>query len=319
MKNLIRKILREQLEGGKNNPLSEKEIRIFKYVNKVKPTLTKKSEYLDLFKTLMKVIGKPESDARFYYEIYVSNYRPEGDYENLDNTTFKNIMDFKQRKIPNTTAFEYTSAKMPFKGSNLEGFWNWNEENELYYIVTSYNWYPIYLFINNKWYRVSNTYSSSTAKHISHANPFRKQYDPNIKNTVTIVTPDELREIRDGKPMEDIKSNRVILFMQRIGNELNNVKPSKMITFGWGEDKKKVKYTIKNVRDTEGKVRFTIDIDRAGTVEGTNKMVINPEGYIVPSPFSEDIEDGIKTRIIDEYRIYLNPENTTFIFQHPKK
>ena len=30
------------------------------------------------------------------------------------------------------------------------------------------------------------------------------------------------------------------------------------------------------------------------------EMVVNPEGYVVPSPFSEDIENGIKQRLLSD-------------------
>ena len=320
MKNLIKLILKEQLEGTGENPLSEKEIRMFKYVNKVKNSVKTQSDYLNLFKTLMKMVGRPDSDARFYYEVYTANYRPEGDYENLDKTTFKHYREFKQRRTPNNGAYEYASGKLPFKGSNLEGYWDINDNNEWYYVITSYNWYPIYLFIGNQWYRVSNSYSSSTAKHLSGANPMRKAtYDPNIKDRIITVTPDEIKNIMNGKSMETIKTNRLSSFMNRFGNDMNMGHPSKMITIGWGDDRKKVKFTIKNVKEENGKIVFNIRIDKAGTVEGTNKMVVNPEGYVVPSPFSESIENGIEQRMIMDYSDFLKTDNTKFEFYHPKK
>ena len=319
MKELIIKILREQLEGIGDNPLSEKEIRLFKYINKQGDSLKKKNKLISLFRTMMQMIGRPESDARFYYEIYTANYRPEGDYENLNKDNFKHYRDFKQRRTPNNGAYEYSSAKMPFKGSNLEGFWDINDNNEWYYIVISYGWYPIYLFINDQWYKVSNTYSSSTSKQMSHVNPMRRRtYDPNIKDQIITVTPSEIKSIREGQPMEDIKTNRLTSFMSRIGNEINKNKPSRMITMGWGDDRKKVKFSIENVKESRGKINFLIKIEKAGTVEGTNRLVVNPEGYIVPSPFSEDIENGIKQRIISDYSDMLNNDNTSFKFNHPK-
>lgn len=107
--------------------------------------------------------------------------------------------------------------------------------------------------------------------------------------------------------------------MNRLGNEMNMVHPQRMITIGWGNDRKKVKFTIKDVREGGDKINFTIRIDKAGTVEGSNKMVVNPEGYVVPSPFSEDIENGIEQRIINDYSDFLKTDNTSFKFYHPKK
>jgi hypothetical protein len=315
MKNLIKRILNEQLEGTGDKPLSEKEIRLFKYLNTHKKETKTQAALLDLVSTMMPMIGKNPNEARFYYEVYTANFRPDGDYENLDKNNFKDYREFKQRKTPNNNAYVYTGSKIPFKGSNLEGTWNVNRNNEWYYVVTSYNWYPIYLFINNQWYRVSNNWSSSTSKHLSNANPNRKNYDSNLQQEVTSVTPDEIKSIMDGKSLTDVKTNRVSNFKEKFAEALKST--SKLISIGWGEDKKKVKYTITDVSEENGKIKFDIRINKAGTVEGTNKMVVNPDGYIHPSPFSEDLEEGIAQRIMYDNKDYLSKDNTIFVFQHP--
>jgi hypothetical protein len=315
MKNLIKRILNEQLEGTGDKPLSEKEIRLFKYLNTHKKETKTHAALLDLVSTMMPMIGKNPNEARFYYEVYTANFRPDGDYENLDKNNFKDYREFKQRKTPNNNAYVYTGSKIPFKGSNLEGTWNVNRNNEWYYVVTSYNWYPIYLFINSQWYRVSNNWSSSTSKHLSNANPNRKNYDSNLQQEVTSVTPDEIKSIMDGKSLTDVKTNRVSNFKEKFAEALKST--SKLISIGWGEDKKKVKYTITDVSEENGKIKFDIRINKAGTVEGTNKMVVNPDGYIHPSPFSEDLEEGIAQRIMYDNKDYLSKDNTIFVFQHP--
>lgn len=315
MKNLIKRILNEQLEGTGDKPLSEKEIRLFKYLNTHKKETKTQAALLDLVSTMMPMIGKNPNEARFYYEVYTANFRPDGDYENLDKNNFKDYREFKQRKTPNNNAYVYTGSKIPFKGSNLEGTWNVNRNNEWYYVVTSYNWYPIYLFINSQWYRVSNNWSSSTGKHLSNANPNRKNYDSNLEQEVTSVTPDEIKSIMNGKSLTDVKTNRVSNFKEKFAEALKST--SKLISIGWGEDKKKVKYTITDVSEENGKIKFDIRINKAGTVEGTNKMVVNPDGYIHPSPFSEDLEEGIAQRIMYDNKDYLSKDNTIFVFQHP--
>jgi hypothetical protein len=315
MKNLIKRILNEQLEGTGDKPLSEKEIRLFKYLNTHKKETKTQAALLDLVSTMMPMIGKNPNEARFYYEVYTANFRPDGDYENLDKNNFKDYREFKQRKTPNNNAYVYTGSKIPFKGSNLEGTWNVNRNNEWYYVVTSYNWYPIYLFINNQWYRVSNNWSSSTSKHLSFSDPNRKNYDTNLENTVISVTPDEIKSIMDGKSLTDVKTNRVSNFKEKFADALKST--SKLMSIGWGEDKKKVKYTITDVSEEDGKIKFDIRIDKAGNVEGTNKMVVNPDGYIHPSPFSEDLEEGIAQRIMYDNKDYLSKDNTIFVFQHP--
>ena len=185
MKELIKKFLKEQLEGGQEgNPLSRKEVILFKYLNKHRKDAGTQKELLNLVKGMMSFIGRPESDSKFYYEVYTANFRPDGDYENLDQQSFRDFRQFKQRKTPNNGAYEYTAAKIPFKGSNLEGYWDVNGKNEWYYVVVSYGWYPLFLFINNMWYKVMDSYSSSTAKQISHSNQVR--YNSGLKDDALV-------------------------------------------------------------------------------------------------------------------------------------
>ena len=312
---IIKLIIKEQLEGQGDNPLSEKEIRLFKYLNKHKQDMGNQSKMLAFVKTMMPFVGRPESDARFYYEVYTANYRPNGDYENLDKTTFRNFKEFKQKKTPNNNAYQFSSAKIPFKGSNLEGYWDVNNKNDWYYVVKSYNWYPVYLFINNQWYVVSNAYSSSTSKQMSQVNPVR--YNSGLDAKVISVTKNEMSSLIDGKSLDDIKSERVTNFGEKFARSLIGTK--KLLSLGWGDNRKKVNYTISNVKSEDGKIKIEVTINKAGTVEGTNKMVINPEGYVHPSPFSEDLEDGIKSKIMMDNKDYLTDDNTEFTFDHPTK
>jgi hypothetical protein len=312
---IIKLIIKEQLEGQGDNPLSEKEIRLFKYLNKHKQDMGNQSKMLAFVKTMMPFVGRPESDARFYYEVYTANYRPNGDYENLDKTTFRNFKEFKQKKTPNNNAYQFSSAKIPFKGSNLEGYWDVNNKNDWYYVVKSYNWYPVYLFINNQWYVVSNAYSSSTSKQMSQVNPVR--YNSGLDAKVISVTKNEMSNLIDGKSLDDIKSERVTNFGEKFARSLIGTK--KLLSIGWGDNRKKVNYTISNVKSEDGKIKIEVTINKAGTVEGTNKMVINPEGYVHPSPFSEDLEDGIKSKIMMDNKDYLTDDNTEFTFDHPTK
>lgn len=315
MDKLIRKIIREQTEGTENKPFSEKEIRLFKYLNKNKKDYPTQAKLLGLIKTMMPFIGRPESDARFYYEVYTANYRPDGDYENIVKSNFKDFRGFKQRRTPNNTAYEYSSAKIPFKGSNLEGYWNVNQNNEWYYVVESYGWYPIFLFINNIWYRVSDSYSSSTAKHLSGSNPVR--YNSGLKSDVYSVTRSEIKDLKNGKSLDEIRRKRVTNFLSEFAKSLIGTK--RTISIGWYENRKKVNFTISNIKEEDGKIKIYVTINKAGRIEGTNRMVVDPEGYIVPSPFSEDIENGIEERVISDNSDYLNGDNTEFVFEHPSK
>lgn len=63
------------------------------------------------------------------------------------------------------------------------------------YVITSYNWYPIYIFKEGKWYIVSESYSSSTGKQIGQTRIY--------KNT-TYMTAKEMAELRRGKDVSEI-------------------------------------------------------------------------------------------------------------------
>jgi len=123
--------------------------------------------------------------------------------------------------------------------------------------------------------------------------------------------------VRGVKTFDKIKKERVEEFSK------NDVKKSligkpRWVSMGWGPDKKKVNFTVDKIKKTGGKINVEITINKAGNVEGTNRLVVNPEGYVVPSPFSEDIEKGIKYRFITDNSKYLNDDNVTFTFNHPK-
>ena len=312
MRDLIKKILKEQLEGGENdNPLSKKEILLFKYLNKHKHQTKTKKVLVDLIKSMMDVFGLPSNDALFYYEVYTANFREDGDYENLTKENFKDYRLFKQSKTPNNKASEYSSAKIPFKGSNLEGKWDVNRKNEWYYVITSYGWYPIYLFINDKWFKTSDTYSMSTAKQMSQVNPI--SYSSDLKSDVIKVTQDDIKGLMYGVyTLEEINNAKVVNFTTKIKSEL--VGSKKLLTLGYGDTAKKVSYTISDIKEEDGKIKIIITIIKAGKVVN-NKMVVDNDYQNIPG-FVEEVENGIKRQIISSNEKYLSEDNSTFEFIH---
>ena len=215
MRELIKRILNEEQETP---VLTKKEILLFKYINDNKQESKTKKDLIKFIGEMLRYFGMPLNEATMYYETYTANFRPNGDYENLTKDNFKDYRQFKQRKVTNNTAYEYATAKMPFKGSNVEGQWDVNNKNEWYYVITSYEWYPIFLFINNQWYRTLETYSNSTSKQMNHVNPVR--YDSGLQEDVKVVTKYEMERIMDGSyNFDDVKTRRVIDFVRGKDNE----------------------------------------------------------------------------------------------------
>jgi hypothetical protein len=300
MKELIRRILREEQEG----PLTKKEIMLFKYIDKNKKETKTKDDFLKFLKSILPVLGLPVNQANFYYEVYTANFRPEGDYENLTKENFKDYRLFKQRKVTNNTAYEYATAKMPFKGSNVEGQWDVNNNNEWYYVVKSYGWYPIFLFINDQWYRTLDTYSSTTRKQMSQVNPVK--FDSNLNSDVMSVTKGEMERLMDGRyNIERVKTDRVSNFV-KVKDKVTN--QSKLISGGWGDNAHRVNFMVKDVEDVEGKIKIFVKILKAGKM--VDRKMIPDSNFKDNTELFDDIMKTIKYDILRTYPNYLTNDNT---------
>ena len=309
MKRTLKSIIHEMTTNLENeNRLSREEIFMFKQLNRRRSDFKTQKELMNFIDTLIFALGLDEKNTRFYYEIYIQNYRPEGDYENL---TYQNVKNLKPKRVSNINSSEYVSSKLPFIGSNLKGYWGFNNKNQSYYVVKSYGWYPIFLFINNKWYEVSDRYSSSTGKQISHSRPYR--YSSEVDDRIYSVTRDEMDKLIRGIDLSEIEKDRVKNFVEKFKTDYG--KTGKTITIGYGNDRKRVTFNIDRVSKLRDKVKVLVSILKAGPVVN-NKMVVNPEGYMSDLEFVDDIEMEIKNRVIRDNSDYLTPENTVFEFKH---
>lgn len=286
---------------------TKSEIRLFKYLNSKKGS---DRNLLQLIQNMLPFLNLNNSNARYYLEIYTMNYRPNGDYENVTQENYQDVAELKPKKTSNNTAYEYASAKMPFKGSNLEGHWAVNLSGDKYYVVNSYNWYPIFLFINDQWYQVLDNYSSSTSKHISHSNPIR--YNSGLDSEVEMVTASEIKSIMNGKSPDETLNLRVGNFVDNVGPDLIGVKKTKQIYDYQSDFSAKVVYIISDVNNVDGKIIFDIKILKAGKLDG-RKMVEDPELYN-DQGFMSNVRKGLESEIISNNRRFLTKKNTQFNF-----
>jgi hypothetical protein len=301
MKEFIKMVLREEQESP---VLNKKEILLFKYINDNKQNAGTKNEMVKFIQEMLRYFGMSPNDATMYYEIYTANFRPDGDYENLTKENFKDYRQFKQRKVTNNTAYEYAIAKMPFKGSNVEGQWDVNNNNDWYYVVKSYGWYPIFLFINDQWYRTLDTYSSTTRKQMSQVNPVK--FDSNLNADVMSVTKGEMERLMDGRyDIERVKTDRVSNFV-KVKDKVTN--QSKLISGGWGDNAHRVNFMIKDVEDVDGKIKISVEVLKAGKMID-RKMI--PDSNFKNNPeLLDGIMKTIKQDILRTYPSYLTDNNT---------
>ena len=307
MRSLIKQILKEELD--------RREITLFNELNKEKNQLKIKSNIIDYIKKISIYLGLDPNMSQYYYLLWKANYRKEGGYNKISPEEFIGAKDLPQRTISNPQSGNFVRAKAPFKGSNLEGRWGTDKNGVDYYVVISYRWYPVYLFKQDKWYRTSNTYSSSTSRQMNNADPIG--FKDNVERDFTWVTKPEMDVLMYGTATyEDIMKGKVKNIVKNKEDFINK-KPKFAKNWGWGNDytPMKARFKVTDIRDEGDKAVVDVTIDDAGTRERqptnglvTNRMVPSNGGYLkgeVEGVTKEKVESTIKSHITRNFRDYV--------------
>jgi hypothetical protein len=333
MKDIIRRILLEQSE----KPLSPEEIRLFKELNKNEKSLTSDKKKLNFIEDLSSYLSLPKKSATYYLQLYKANYRPGGDYQNITFDDFVDMRNLPAIKTTNVRSDIYSTPKLPFKGSNLYGRWEKDNKGVQYYVIVSYNWYPIYLFKENKWYKVYHPYSISTSKQMSNVNPIG--YDSTVGTDVVYVDKDEMDKLRYGATYEDIMKEKPKK-LSKSKEDFLSKRTSTAKGGRWGSYLK-VKFKITDIREEGDKAVVDVNVIDAGPTEGdgSNKMIPTQGKYVtgeIPGVTKENVEKTIKNKILGNFKQFVGnfpkwseetgydldsyPEKHTvkFNFIHPK-
>lgn len=313
MKELIRKILKEYTEEG----LSKLIASYFSYLNREKPKT--KKELKQLIKDTLPMINKKENEVELYYNLYLSNYREDGRYDLIPPEELIGPSQFASKRTTNVKSDTFTKNKMPFKGSNLEGRWEKDGRGVKYYVVISYGWYPIYLFKEGVWYKVTESYSSSTGRQLSNASPV--DYDDEIGKDIIWVSKKEMEKLIDGATYDEIMRGKTEGLLRDKEDFI-----SKRVRFaqdwGYGEDYTpiKVRFKITDIREEGDKAVIDVTIEDAGIrkqeesphgsgyMVTSNKMVPSQGGYLrgeIPNVNKEKVEKVIKNRILHDYKDFI--------------
>ena len=207
MKYVISEIQFKKLLEQSKEPSMTLIEKLFKLLNEEKKKHKTRAALIEVIKNFSKYVDIPEEYSLYLLELYLLNYNKDGDYSNLTKGNFIDPRTMKGKTTPNTKANLYTIAKMPFKGSNLEGYWDKDWNGNPYYKVVSYRWYPIYIYKDNKWYEVTKRYSSSTSKQMSNANPV--EWSDYLISTVYTLTQDEMKMLEQGKSHDEIMKSKL--------------------------------------------------------------------------------------------------------------
>lgn len=311
-------------------------IKLFKLLNEEKKKHKKRSDLLEVIKNFSKFLGIPEDKSLYLLELYLLNYRKDGDYSSLTKTNFVDPRFSKGKITSNNKADLYTKAQLPFRGSNLEGYWRKDLNGDQYYKVMSYNWYPIYIFKHDKWYETTKRYSSSTSKQMFRSNPV--EWNSDLSENVYLLSPEEMRMLEKGFSHEDIMKEK----LRKIKSLEPDMKKERMSTtkiysfFDTDETRRipetNIKFKVNSI-DLEGdKAVVTIDVYDVVKRE-RGKQVPTPQNYLkgeIPNLTPQKVEDKIKIHMRHKLKDYVGtrfnyndetPLNTLidFKFNHLKK
>lgn len=308
--------------------LNRSTVKLFKILNTEKKNLKTRANILEFLTKALKLIGLNPDLALYYLELYVLNYRKDGNYESLGKNDIIDPKKQKGKTITNTKAWMYTIAQMPFKGSNLSADWRNDSKGVPVYIVQSYGWYPILVYKKGIWYQIADSYSSSTGRQISNSNPNHwKAYNKDIESDVYYMTKDELRKLINYADHDEIMKEKLERFKLK-GKEASTQK-TKNLSQGWGRDSVKIKFKIKSIDEENGKSVVNIDVLDVLRREG-NKGVETPDNYLkgeINGVTKESVENTIISDLGHKFKEFIGQrmkwkdgtpktDNVEFKFNH---
>ena len=237
--------------------LNRSTVKLFKILNTEKKNLKTRANILEFLTKALKLIGFNPDLALYYLELYVLNYRKDGNYESISKNEIIDPKSQKGKTISNTKAWMYTMSQMPFKGSNLSSYWKDDSKGVPVYVVLSYGWYPIFVYKKGIWYQIVDSYSSSTGRQISNSNPNHwKAYNKNVESDVYFMNKEELRKLINYAGHDEIMKEKLERFKEK-GKESSTQKLKNVSRY---YPNIKIKFKIKSIEEEDGKAVVTIDV-----------------------------------------------------------
>ena len=297
------KSIKEQMtEEG----LNRSTVKLFKILNTEKKNLKTRANILEFLTKALTLIGLNPDLSLYYLELYVLNYRKDGNYESLSKNEIKDPKNQKGKTITNTKAWKYTMAQMPFKGSNLSSYWKNDSKGVPVYTVLSYGWYPILVYKKGIWYQIVDSYSSSTGRQISNSNPNHwRAYNRDVESDVYYMNKDELRKLINYADHEEIMKEKLDRF--KLKGKESSTQKLKNVSQGWGPSGIKIKFKIKSIEEENGKSVVTIDVLDVLRRIG-NKGVETTDNYLrgeINDVTKESVESTIISDLGQKFREFI--------------
>ena len=324
---IVLKVLSEQREPSM--PLI---VKLFKVLDEEKKKKKKRAEILEVIENLAPYMNIPPDYSLYLLELFLLNYRKDGDYSGLTKGNFIDPRKQQGKTTSNTKANLYTVAQMPFKGGNLIGQWSKDYNGKPYYEVVSYNWYPVYIFKDDKWYEVTGRYSSSTSKQMNNANPV--EWSGELQEVVYLLSQEEMKMLKQGATHEEVMKHKLKKLKELEPELIKRKKTAK--TFSWMGDAEtanaNIKFKIKSIEEEGDKAIVTVDILDV-ILRGDNGEDPTSQNYLkgeMQGMTKEKAEERVKVKIMELLRDYMatrfrhngeDPpiQNIFFKFNHLKK
>jgi len=332
MKYVISKNKLETFLNEGKEPSTPVILKLFKVLDEEKKKKKKRAEIIEVIEKLAPYMNIPPEYSLYLLELYLLNYRKDGDYSGLTKDNFIDPRKLPGKTTSNTKANLYTVAQMPFKGANLIGRWSKDHKGNPYYEVVSYDWYPVYIFKDDKWYEVTGRYSSSTSKQMSNANPV--DWSEELEEPVYLLTQEEMGMLKRGYSHEEVMKHKLKKLKEFEPELIKRKKTAK--SYKWyGEAEApnaNIKFKIKSVEDEGDKAILTVDILDV-VYRGDRGEEPTPQNYLkgeMEGMTKEIAEERVKVKIMESLRDYMasrfryngeDPpvQNIFFKFNHVKK
>lgn len=285
-------------ESSFERAFSTDEIKIFKILNRELENLSTKDKMVDFIKKLLGYLGFDPSEAMYYYYLYNFNYRKDGKYEEIKKGEERSLQDLKGIKTPNYLMKNFAKSKIPFKGNNIEGFWETDPNNEKQFVITSYNWYPVYIYKNNKWYKVSDSYSVSTSKQMSQTGIWSK--------VMEVLSPKDMNQLRNGIPIEKLQKDKVKDLYEFLDNRFKN-RPYHFVTINipnrigdeiLPSNHIRIKFGVNYTDQVNGKIVMDVDVTDIDFVGYDNKLIPS-QTQQHSEEFKDMIPNVLKSEIVN--------------------
>ncbi len=324
---IVLKVLLEQREPS--IPLI---VKLFKVLDEEKKKKKKRAEILEVIENLAPYMNIPPDYALYLLELFLLNYRKDGDYSGLTKGNFIDPRKQQGKTTSNTKANLYTVAQMPFKGGNLIGQWSKDYNGKPFYEVVSYNWYPVYIFKDDKWYEVTGRYSSSTSRQMNNANPV--EWSGELQEVVYLLSQEEMKMLKRGETHEEVMKHKLKKLKELEPELIKRKKTAKVYSWHGNAEtaNANIKFKIKSIEEEDDKAIVTVDILDV-IRRGDNGEEPTPQNYLkgeMQGMTKEIAEEKVKVKIMELLRDYMatrfrhshgdpKTQNIDFKFNHLKK